>query len=83
MTTRCYTRQQVMDLLHLKRRTFERLKAAGKLPMVEELQPVISNRKLYRADLLDRYLAGEWGRPRHFASHTKHAPRPSSPGVAP
>jgi len=73
-----------MDLLHLKRRSFERLKAAGQLPMVEELRPLISNRKLYRADLLDRYLAGEWGQPRHFASHKKHMPRSTpAPAVAP
>jgi hypothetical protein len=86
MAAKCYTRQQVMDLLHLKRRSFERLKAAGQLPMVEELRPVISNRKLYRADLLDRYLAGEWGQPRHFASHLKgsaRASRSTSTTVAP
>jgi hypothetical protein len=60
---KCYTRQQVLDLLHLKRRTFERLHAAGQLPYVQELQPGLPNHKLYRADLLDQYLAGEWGAP--------------------
>ena len=72
---KCYTRQQVMDLLHLKKRSFERLRRDGKLPFVEELQPCLRNHKLYRADLLDRYLSGEWGQSHYLASHKKHEPR--------
>lgn len=71
---KCYTRQQVLDLLHLKRRTFERKRKAGELPFVEELQPALKNHKLYRADLLDRYLSGDWGQSHYLSAHKKGAP---------
>ena len=84
-TPKCYTRRQVIDLLHLKDRTFERMKKAGELPMVEELLPVLRRHKLYRADLLDRYLAGEWGQSRFLSSHKRGAPRtrPTTLAVTP
>jgi hypothetical protein len=66
---RCYTVPQVLDLLQMPQRTFTTLKKTGKLPFLEELRPRIGRRARYRADLVDRYLAGEWGQPRSFASH--------------
>jgi len=66
MSARCYTVTQLLgpDLLNLPRATFYALKAAGQLPMLEELRPRIGRRARFRADLVDRYLAGEWGRAR-------------------
>ena len=61
MTPRCYTVADVLRLLQLTLTTYKRLKAAGQLPMLEELRPRIGRRPRYRADLVDRYLAGQWG----------------------
>lgn len=66
MTPRCYTVPQILELLQLPRRTFYELKAAGKLPCLEELQPRLGRRLRYRADLVDRYLAGQGIGPRAF-----------------
>jgi len=55
---------------------FERKHKAGELPYVVELQPSIPNHKLYRADLIDRYAAGEWEAPRTLASHRRIVSRP-------
>ncbi len=63
MTRRCYTVAQILDLFDLPRRSFFTLKAAGKLPFLEELKPRIGRRMRFRADLVDRYLENEW-RPR-------------------
>lgn len=63
---RCYTIPDVLRLLRLTLTTFKRLKAAGQLPMLEELRPRIGRRPRYRADLVDRYLAGQWGQPSAF-----------------
>lgn len=68
-TPRCYTVAELLDLLTMPRRTFFTLKKAGRLPFLEELRPRIGRRARYRADLVDRYLAGEWGRPRLLTSH--------------
>lgn len=57
---RCYTIADLLDKLHMSRRAFHRLKRAGKLPFLEELQPRLGMHPRYRADLVDRYLAGEW-----------------------
>jgi hypothetical protein len=57
---RCYTRDQVRAKLHITRRTFYAFHAQGKLPFLEELQPRIGRTPRYRADLVDRYLAGQW-----------------------
>ena len=73
MSTRCYTVAQLLELLQLGRRTFFTLKKAGQLPFLEELKPRLGRRARYRADLVDRYLAGEWRQPRSFASHRKLA----------
>jgi len=68
MTPRCYTIGQILELFHMGRRTFYTLKTAGKLPWLEELRPRCG-RPRYRADLIDRYLAGEWQQPRAFRRH--------------
>jgi hypothetical protein len=70
---RCYTRAQVCELLQLPRRSFYVLKRAGRLPMLQELRPRIGRCARFRADLVDRYLAGQWGQPRSFASARKIA----------
>jgi hypothetical protein len=57
---RCYTTAQLLDVLAMPRRTFFTLKAAHKLPFLEELKPRIGRCARYRADLVDRYLAGQW-----------------------
>lgn len=60
---RCYTVPEVLEKLQMPKRTFTALKAAGKLPFLEELWPRLGRRARYRADLIDRYLRGQWGRP--------------------
>ena len=72
-THRCYTVSEVLRLLQMPKSTFTRLKHAGKLPFLEELRPRLGRLARYRADLVDRYLAGEWGRPRSFSSHKRSA----------
>jgi hypothetical protein len=82
MPARCYSRAEVIELLHLKPRTFDRLKAKGALPFVEEVKPSMGPKhKLYRADLLDRYLAGEWGTSRYLSKHKKGAAREAAAAV--
>jgi len=63
---RCYLIPQLLPMLQLSRRAFYSLLAQGKLPMLEELQPRIGGRRRYRADLVDRYLAGQWQTPKAF-----------------
>lgn len=63
---RCYTIAQVCERLQIPRRTFFTLKGEHKLPFLEELKPRLGRRVRYRADLVDRYLAGEWGRAPRF-----------------
>lgn len=70
---RAYTTKDICERLQLSRRSFFELRKAGKLPMVEELKPRLGRLVRYRADLIDRYLAGEWGQPRSFASHRRLA----------
>jgi hypothetical protein len=60
MSARCYTTAQLLDILDMPRRTFFTLKAAGKLPFLEELKPRIGRRARFRADLVDRWLANQW-----------------------
>ncbi len=57
---RVYTRQEVCELLAIPRRSFYHHLRNGQLPMVEELKPRIGRICRYRADLIDRYVAGEW-----------------------
>lgn len=72
MSARCYTVAQLLDILTLPRRTFFTLKKAGRLPFLEELRPRIGRRIRYRADLVDRYLSGEW-RPLRSVTSQKRA----------
>jgi len=60
--TRCYLIPQLLEMLQMSRRRFEELRAAGKLPFLEELQPRMG-RPRYRADLIDSYLVGEYRQP--------------------
>jgi hypothetical protein len=77
-----YTKIQLLDLLHLTARNFERLRKQGRLPFVEQIHPQISSHtKLFRADLVDRYLAGEWGQPRHFTAHKRTRRRAAAAGA--
>jgi Helix-turn-helix domain len=64
-TPRCYTVPEVLEKLQMAKTTFATLKRAGKLPFLEELRPRLGRRVRYRADLIDRYLRGEWGRSRY------------------
>jgi len=72
MKPRCYTEPQLREMLQLKRSQFTYLKAHGKLPFLEELQPRIG-RPRYRADLVDRWFEGRWGQPRAFGSARRSA----------
>lgn len=69
MTTespRCYVVGELLDKLKMSRSTFKRAKRRGELPFLEEIRPRIGRRARYRADLVDRYLRGAWGRGRAF-----------------
>lgn len=63
---RCYTVAQLCEALAIPRRSFFHLRRTGQLPFVEELQPRIGRVLRFRADLIDRYLAGQLGQPRSF-----------------
>jgi hypothetical protein len=65
---RCYTVEDILSLLKMRISTFTALKRKGKLPFLEELKPRLGKRVRYRADLVDRYLAGQWGQPALAAS---------------
>jgi len=65
MSAACYTGPKVRALLDMPARTFARALANGDLPFLEELQPRTRPRR-YRKEPVDRYLAGQWGRP-HLA----------------
>lgn len=73
MSPRCYTVAQILEKLQMARRTFYALKKAGAIPCLEELKPRLGRRARYRADLVDRWLENQWGRPRSFASHRRIA----------
>jgi hypothetical protein len=61
MTAGCYTVAQLLVRLDMRRRTFYELHKAGRLPFLEELRPRLGRCQRFRADLVDRYLAGQWG----------------------
>jgi hypothetical protein len=65
-TRRCYTVRQLLEMLQMPQRTFTTLKKTGKLPFLEELRPRLGRTARYRADLVDRYMAGQWDVPRSF-----------------
>jgi hypothetical protein len=70
---RAYTIATVCEILAIPRRSFFHLRRTGQLPMLEELKPRIGRVVRYRADLVDRYAAGQWGQPRSFSSHRRIA----------
>ncbi len=70
---RAYTRKDVCERLNIPRRSFYHHLRNGQLPMVEELKPRIGRIVRYRADLVDRWVAGQWDQPRSFASHRRTA----------
>ncbi len=63
---RAYTVSQLCAVLELSRPTFFRLRRKGQLPFLEELRPRLGRTVRYRADLIDRYLDGQWQQPRAF-----------------
>jgi hypothetical protein len=63
MSAHFYTVAQLCEILQMSPRTFARQRKAGALPFLEELRPRLGRRPRYRADLVDRYLAGRWGQP--------------------
>ncbi len=65
---RSYLQPELLVKLQMPKSTFNDLKRQGKLPFLEELKPRLGKHARYRADLVDRYLAGEWGRPRLLSS---------------
>ena len=66
LAPRCYTTPEILAMLQMPKTTFATLKRAGRLPFLEELKPRLGRRARYRADLVDRYLRGEWEQPRQF-----------------
>ncbi len=54
---RCYTTAEAIRKLSLTRRTFFRLKARGELPL-DELLPRLGRVARFRAEPIDRWLAG-------------------------
>ena len=60
---RCYTVPEILTKLQMAQTTFNTLRRGGKLPFLEELRPRLGKHARYRADLVDKYLRGEWHRP--------------------
>jgi len=60
---RCYTVAQVCEKIQVPRASFYLLRAQGRLPFLEELKPRLGRIARYRADLVDRYLTGEYKAP--------------------
>jgi hypothetical protein len=69
MSPACYTAREIQQRHKMSRTTFNDLKRAGKLPFLEELKPRLGGVIRYRADLVERYLAGQWGQPRLLRRH--------------
>ncbi len=57
---RAYTVNQICERLSLPRRTFFHLRLHGRLPFLEEITPRLGRVLRYRADLVDRYVSGQW-----------------------
>lgn len=70
-THRVYTVTEICGFLKCSRRTFFELRLKGQLPWCQELKPRAGRLIRYRADLVDRYLAGQWHTSRFFASHVR------------
>lgn len=60
---RCYTVTDICTRLQMPRATLYNLKAQGRMPFLEELKPRLGRIRRYRADLVDRYLTGEYKAP--------------------
>ena len=60
---RCYTVSDLCVKLQIPRASLYLLKAQGRMPFLEELKPRLGRIRRYRADLVDRYLAGEYKAP--------------------
>lgn len=56
----CYSLATVLDKLQMPRATFFKLRKRGLIPCLEECRPRLGRRVRYRADLIDRWLAGQW-----------------------
>jgi predicted DNA-binding transcriptional regulator AlpA len=87
-TRRCYSAAEIIAFLGISESGFFKLKKRNKLPFLQELKPRLSARAIrYRADLVDRYLAGEWeSTGRHFfgsARHVGHLPTRQTSTVSP
>lgn len=76
---RVYTVAQVLVELNIARSTFFYLKKRGQLPFLVEVEPRIGRLIRYRADLVDRWTAGQWGTRRFFGSHTRQLRAVSTP----
>lgn len=55
---RCYTAAQIIAKLQISPSHFFNQRRLGRLPFLEELKPRLGRSVRYRADLVDRYLAG-------------------------
>lgn len=63
---RCYSAAQIIAFLGIGESAFYDLKRRHRLPFVQELTPRLGRLVRYKAEPVDRYLAGEW------QSATKH-----------
>ncbi len=77
---RCYSAAQIIAFLNISPRSFFALKRRGQLPFLEELRPRLGRSVRYRADLIDRYLAGEWAgtEQRRHGKHLRVSPHSSA-----
>lgn len=57
-----YTITKVLERIDMPRRTFTRLRDAGRLPFLEEVQPRLGMRPRYRADLIEQYVSNQFNR---------------------
>lgn len=57
-----YTISQIIERVPMSRSTFYRLRDAGELPFLEEVQPRAGGRRRYRADLVEQYVANTFNR---------------------
>ncbi len=78
---RCYTAAQIIGFLQISERSFFELKRRGRLPFLEELRPRLGRTVRYRADLVDRYLAGNWQS--LGSSHTRQSAKGPRSSVSP
>jgi len=68
-----YFTNEIADLLRITRRTFDRQRVAGLLPFLDEIRPRLGNKPRYRAEPVDRWLAGQWEAPRFFNATRRRA----------